>query len=226
VPQNRQAKGFIVGNVQTPVTLVNRRMADLRDSMGVPSLAPLTWSNVRFERTPLGGAWIIELEPNRDERGSFARSFCEHEFAAHGLPIRFPQSNISHNTHAGTMRGMHFNAPDHEESKVVRCTRGAVYDVIVDLRRESSTYRHWFGIELDAESGRALFVPEGFAHGFLTLVDDTDVSYLMGAFYEPDAALGVRWDDPAFDIDWPREPAVISRRDATYPDFEPKLIEG
>jgi dTDP-4-dehydrorhamnose 3,5-epimerase len=180
---------------------------------------------VRFERAPLDGAWIIDLEPNRDDRGSFSRSFCEREFAAHGLPVRFPQSNISANNRAGTLRGMHFNEPGFEESKVVRCTRGAVHDVIIDLRRDSPTFQRWFGVDLDADGGRALFVPDGFAHGFITLVDNTDVSYQMGAFYEPQAALGVRWDDPAFDIQWPRPPAVISPRDATYPDFEPTLIE-
>jgi dTDP-4-dehydrorhamnose 3,5-epimerase len=175
---------------------------------------------MRFEPAPLDGAWIIELEPHDDERGSFARSFCEREFAAHGLPTRFPQSNVSRNRLAGTLRGMHFNAPGHAESKVVRCTRGAIYDVIIDLRPASTTYRVWFGIELGADDGRALFVPEDFAHGFITLCDATDVSYQMSAFYAADAARGVRWDDPAFAINWPRSPTVMSERDATYPHVE------
>jgi dTDP-4-dehydrorhamnose 3,5-epimerase len=172
---------------------------------------------MRFEPAPLDGAWIIDLEPHPDERGWFARSFCEQEFAVHRLPTRFPQSNVSRNRLAGTLRGMHFNTSDHAESKVVRCTRGAIYDVIIDLRPASPSYRQWFGIELDADDGRALFVPEDFAHGFITLCDSTDVSYQMSAFFEPDAARGVRWDDPAFAIEWPRPPTVISARDATYP---------
>jgi dTDP-4-dehydrorhamnose 3,5-epimerase len=173
---------------------------------------------MRFERAPLDGAWIIELEPHDDERGSFARSFCEREFAEHGLPTRFPQSNISRNRLAGTLRGMHFNAPGHGEAKLVRCTRGAIYDVIIDLRPPSPTYTRWFGIELGAEDGRALFVPEDFAHGFISLRDETDVSYQMSSFFEPAAARGVRWDDAAIGIRWPRRPTVISHRDATYPD--------
>lgn len=174
---------------------------------------------MRFEPAPLGGAWFIDLDRHGDERGSFARTFCAREFADHGLPTRFPQSNVSSNERAGTLRGMHFNAAPHAESKVVRCTRGAVFDVVVDLRDGSPTHARWFGIELSADNGRALYVPEGFAHGFLTLVDTTDVAYQMGAFYRPDAARGVRWNDPAFGIRWPRQPTVISERDATYPDF-------
>jgi dTDP-4-dehydrorhamnose 3,5-epimerase len=181
---------------------------------------------MRFEMTPLDGAWIIDLEPNVDNRGFFARMFCAREFSEHGLPTAFPQSNLSRNTEAGTLRGMHFNTAAHAESKVVRCTQGAIHDVIIDLRADSATYRQWFAVELTATSGRALFVPEGFAHGFLTLVDETDVEYQMAAFYEPDAARGLRWDDPAFGVVWPREPAVISPRDAKYRDFDPAVLEG
>lgn len=180
---------------------------------------------MRFVATPLTGAWIVELEPNLDDRGFFARTFCAREFADHGLPTTFPQSNLSRNTRAGTLRGMHFNVARAAESKLIRCARGAVHDVIVDIRPGSPTYCQWFAAELDAVVGRALFVPAGFAHGFLTLVDDTDVEYQMGAFYTPDAARGVRWNDPGFGITWPREPVVISPRDASYADFEPSVLD-
>ena len=181
---------------------------------------------MRFEATPLDGAWIIDLELNLDERGFFARTFCAREFAEHRLPVTFPQSNISRNTKAGTLRGMHFNVAAHAESKVVRCTQGAIHDVIIDIRPDSATYRGWFAVELTAASGRALFVPEGFAHGFLTLVDATDVDYLMSDFYRPEAARGLRWDDPAFGVVWPRDPVVISARDADYSDFDPQVLAG
>jgi dTDP-4-dehydrorhamnose 3,5-epimerase len=181
---------------------------------------------MRFEPTPLAGAWIIDLELHADERGFFARTFCAREFADRGLPTTFPQSNLSRNATAGTLRGMHFNTAAHAESKVVRCTQGAIHDVIIDLRADSQTYRQWFAVELTAVSGRALFVPEGFAHGFLTLVDETDVEYQMGAFYAPEAARGLRWDDPAIGVEWPREPMVMSPRDATYPDFDPAVLDA
>ncbi len=173
-----------------------------------------------FKPTSLAGAVVVELEPHGDERGFFARTLCEREFAEQGLPTRFPQCNLSRNHQRGTLRGMHYNAAPHEESKLVRCIRGAIYDVIVDLRRESPTRYQWVGVELRADNGKALFVPEGFAHGFLTLSDETDVFYHMGAFYEPGAARGFRHDDPLFRIQWPLTPAVISERDATYADFE------
>lgn len=175
---------------------------------------------MRFSPTKLAQAVVVELEQHRDERGFFARTFCEREFEAQGLPTRFPQCNLSRNDRAGTLRGMHFNAPPHEEAKLVRCVRGAIYDVIIDLRPESPTYADWVGVELGADDGRALYVPAGFAHGFLTLADDTDVFYHMGALFQPDAARGLRCDDPAFAVRWPREVAVISERDATYPDFD------
>lgn len=176
--------------------------------------------SMRFSPTKLGDAVVVELEQHRDERGFFARTFCEREFEAHGLPTRFPQCNLSRNDRAGTLRGMHFNVRPHEEAKLVRCARGAIYDVIIDLRPGSNTYADWIGVELSADDGRALYVPPGFAHGFLTLVDATDVFYQMGAFFQPDAGRGLRYDDAAFSVRWPRAVAVISERDATYPDFD------
>lgn len=162
---------------------------------------------------------MIELEPHRDERGFFARTFCEQEFAAHGLPTRFPQSNLSRNRRAGTLRGMHYNAPPFEEAKLVRSVSGAIHDIVVDLRPGSPTRYRSFGVELHARDGSALFVPAGFAHGFITLEDDTDVLYQMGAVYNAGAARGFRWNDPAFSLRWPREVALIAPRDAAYPDY-------
>jgi dTDP-4-dehydrorhamnose 3,5-epimerase len=177
---------------------------------------------VIFKETDLRGAYLIELEERADERGSFARVFCEREFEAHGLPTRFPQSNLSRNRKAGTLRGMHYNLLPFAEAKLVRVQTGAVHDVIVDLRPGSATYLHSIGVELSAATGRALFVPGGFAHGFITLLDDTDVHYQMGEFYRADAARGFRWNDPAFSLSWPRPVAVIAERDANYPDFDPR----
>jgi dTDP-4-dehydrorhamnose 3,5-epimerase len=181
---------------------------------------------VRFDPVPLGGAWLIGPDRHADERGSFARAFCEREFADHGLPIRFPQCNVSTNTSAGTLRGMHFNVTASAEAKLVRCTRGAIHDVVVDLRPDSPTVYRSFGVELSADNGLALFVPKGFAHGFVTLRDATDVFYHMSEFYDAGAARGARWNDPAFAIDWPRRPTVISDRDAAYPDFVAQVVEG
>jgi dTDP-4-dehydrorhamnose 3,5-epimerase len=181
---------------------------------------------MRFEQTKLAGAYVIELEPRADERGFFARTFCEEEFAEHGLPIRFPQCNLSRNSRAGTLRGMHYQAAPDRESKLVRCCRGAIYDVIIDLRVESATRFQWFSVELSAETGRALLVPEGFAHGFVTLQDDSDVFYHMSEFFQPIVARGLRWNDPRFDVSWPRAPDVISERDANYPDFDPRSFDG
>lgn len=173
-----------------------------------------------FHETPLRGAYRIELEEHADERGSFARTFCEREFAAHGLPIRFPQSNLSRNRKAGTLRGMHYNLPAFAEAKLVRPMTGAIFDVIVDLRRDSPTRLQSFGAELLAERGSALFVPAGFAHGFITLADETSVHYQMGEFFKAEAARGFRYDDPAFGLVWPRSPSIIHSRDAQYPDFD------
>jgi len=176
---------------------------------------------MKFRPLELAGAFSIEMTPVMDDRGFFARSFCSAEFAEAGLPSFFPQSNISFNRHAGTVRGMHFQLPPHEEPKVIRCTAGVIYDAIIDLRPQSPTYRQWVGIELSAENRIALYVPPGFAHGFQTLADNTEVLYLMGDVYAPDLARGVRWNDPAFDLKWPNLITVISDRDAAYPDFVP-----
>jgi dTDP-4-dehydrorhamnose 3,5-epimerase len=179
-----------------------------------------------FKRTKLAAATVIDLEVRNDERGFFARSFCEREFAEHGLPTRFPQCNISHNLRGGTLRGMHYQAAPHREAKLVRCIRGAIFDVIIDLRVGSPTRYEWIGEELTADNGRALFVPEGFAHGFITLVDDTQVFYHMSELFQAEGGRGARWDDPRFGVTWPRAPQVISERDATYPDFDPSQFDG
>jgi len=170
-----------------------------------------------FTESALSGAFTIEMEHIEDERGFFARSFSEEEFAAHGLPARMRQSNLSFNSRRGTLRGMHYQADPHAEDKLVRCTAGAIYDVIVDLRPRSPTERRWFGTELTARNRRSLFVPKGFAHGFITLCDESEVLYMMSASYAPGFGRGVRWNDPAFGIVWPIEPTVIAGRDAAYP---------
>jgi dTDP-4-dehydrorhamnose 3,5-epimerase len=183
---------------------------------------------MRFEQTRLAGAYVVDLEPRADERGFFARTFCEREFAERGLPVRFPQCNLSRNVRAGTMRGMHFQAGPaaDAEAKVVRAVSGAIYDVIVDLRETSPTFLEWIGVELSAQTGRALFVPGGFAHGFLTLAPNSDVFYHMSDFYRPDRDDGFRWNDPRFDIRWPTPPVVVSARDASYPDWSPPARGG
>jgi dTDP-4-dehydrorhamnose 3,5-epimerase len=175
---------------------------------------------MKFEETRLGGAFVLELERREDERGFFARAWCEDELAAHGLDTRVSQCNVSFNERRGTLRGLHYQVAPHAEVKVVRCTRGAIHDVIIDLRPESTTYKDWVGVDLTAENGRALYVPEGFAHGFQTLVPDCEVHYLVTEFYTPDAEGGVRWNDPAFGIEWPDpENAFLSEKDASWPDF-------
>ena len=171
-----------------------------------------------FGQTELPGAYIVELEKLEDERGYFARSWCQREFEAHGLDARLVQCNVSMNRKAGTLRGMHFQMPPFAEAKLVRCTRGALFDVIIDLRPDSPTFLKWFGIELTSDNGKMMYIPKGFAHGFLTLEDDTEVFYQMSEFYAPECARGVRWNDPLFGIKWPRNKTVISARDATYPD--------
>jgi dTDP-4-dehydrorhamnose 3,5-epimerase len=172
-----------------------------------------------FQPSPLAGAFVVELERREDERGFFARSFCQDEFAKHGLNPRLVQCNVSFNTRRGTLRGMHYQAKPHEEAKVVRCTQGAVWDVMVDLRPESATFKRWQGVELSAANRRALYIPEGLAHGFQTLTDDAELLYLMSEFYHPESARGVRWDDPAFRIEWPLQDPHMSERDRTYPLF-------
>jgi dTDP-4-dehydrorhamnose 3,5-epimerase len=167
---------------------------------------------------------VVDVDRHVDDRGFFARTWCAEEFAAAGLPSVAAQSSVSWNEHRHTMRGMHWQASPYGESKLVRCTRGAIHDVIVDLRPESHTYLRSIAVELDERTRRALFIPAGMAHGFLTLVDGTEVLYQMDVAYRPDAARGARWDDPAFGIEWPAVPTVISDRDRTYPDFEPARV--
>jgi dTDP-4-dehydrorhamnose 3,5-epimerase len=176
---------------------------------------------MKFVDTPLPGVWLVAPEPLVDERGFFARTFCRREFEEHGLDPELVQASISFNGRKGTLRGMHYQAPPHEEGKLVRCTRGAIHDVTLDLRPDSPTYLEHFAARLDEDNRLALWVPPGVAHGFLTLTDGAEVLYQMSVAYVPDAARGVRWDDPAFGIDWPEPPAVISERDAGYPDFAP-----
>jgi dTDP-4-dehydrorhamnose 3,5-epimerase len=178
-----------------------------------------------FRQTALSGVKVVELEPHEDDRGSFARTFCVDEFAAARLPISFPQCNISINDHAGTLRGLHFNVEQYGEAKLVRCVRGAIHDVVVDLRGDSPTRFQHLGIDLTAQNRLALFVPPGVAHGFLTLEDATDVYYHMGSRYEPRAARGLRWDDPSLGIEWPRQPARMSETDAAYPDVDPSSFD-
>lgn len=170
-----------------------------------------------FKETRLAGAFLLEPERKTDERGYFARTFCEREFAQHGLHTRYVQCNVSFNQRKGTLRGMHFQAAPHEEAKLVSCIRGAIYDVIIDLRPGSKTYRRHVGETLSAGNGKAFYIPEGFAHGFQTLEDDSEVFYQMSQFYFPEAARGVRWDDPAFGIEWPPAERIIIPRDREYP---------
>ncbi|RMG13734.1 MAG: dTDP-4-dehydrorhamnose 3,5-epimerase [Planctomycetota bacterium] len=174
---------------------------------------------MKFLPTRVPGAYLIEIEPRSDERGFFARTFCRREFAAHGLPTDYVQQSVSYNVRARTLRGLHYQAAPHLEPKIVRCTQGAVFDVIVDVRPDSEARGRWVGVELSAENRRALYVPGGVAHGFLTLAPDCEVFYQMAEYYHAESARGVRWNDPAFGIDWPATPEVISERDASYPDF-------
>jgi dTDP-4-dehydrorhamnose 3,5-epimerase len=173
-----------------------------------------------FIETQLKGAFIIKPERLEDERGFFARTWCQREFEAHGLNSRLVQCNISFNKKAGTLRGMHYQAAPYEEAKLVRCTQGAIYDAIIDLRPESPTFKQYTAIVLTAQNRKMLYVPEGFAHGFLTLEDHTEVFYQMSEFYAPEYARGIRWNDPAFNIQWPADVQIISDRDQNLPDFE------
>ena len=176
---------------------------------------------MKFTPTDIAGLIVIETDPIADERGDFARSFCTVEFREAGLGAFAPvQMNISRNARMGTLRGMHYQDEPTPDPKVVRCTRGRVYDVAVDLRADSATFCEWFGLELTADRQNALYVPPGCAHGFITLEDDSEVFYVMGAPYVPELARGVRWDDPAFGVHWPIPPVTIAARDAEYPDFE------
>lgn len=172
-----------------------------------------------FKETHLNGAFLIEPERQEDERGFFARTWCRREFEAHGLSPRLVQCSISFNRHRGTLRGLHYQAAPCEEDKLVRCTRGAIYDAIIDLRPGSVTYARYIGTILSSENRNMLYVPKGFAHGFLTLEDESEIFYQMSEFYAPDRSRGIRWNDPAFVIEWPADVRVISERDRSYPDF-------
>lgn len=173
-----------------------------------------------FYETKLKGAFIIDIEPHEDERGFFARSWCKDEFERHGLNARLVQCNISYNKRLGTLRGMHFQVKPFAEAKLVRCTRGAIYDVIIDLRPDSPTFKQWLNVELTEDNHSAIFIPEGIAHGFQTLRDNSEVFYQMSEFFHPECAKGVRWNDIAFGIHWPIASPIISQRDQSYEDFQ------
>lgn len=175
---------------------------------------------MRFTETELRGVFVIEPERLEDERGFFARTFCRREFEQHGLTYDVAQCSISFNRKAGTLRGMHYQAPPHEEVKLVRVTRGAIYDVIIDLRPTSPTLYRWVAVNLTADNRRALYVPAGFAHGFETLEDSTEVFYQISTFYAPESLRGVRWDDPAFGITWPLAPTEMTPRDRNFPPLQ------
>lgn len=172
-----------------------------------------------FTETPVKGAFVMDLEPREDERGFFARVWCERECGERGMNLRVAQCNVSFNKKRGTLRGLHYQAAPFEEAKLVRCTRGAIYDVVVDLRPGSPSFKRHLAVVLSAENRRALYVPEGCGHGFQTLEDDTEVFYQMSAPYSADHARGVRWNDPAFGIEWPPADRIMADRDRTYPDF-------
>jgi len=172
-----------------------------------------------FVETFLKGAFVVDLEKREDDRGFFARAFCQREFAEHGLEVQVAQCNISFNERKGTLRGMHYQVSPFEEAKLVRCTRGSIYDVIIDLRGDSRTFGRPFGVELTARNRRMLYIPREFAHGFQTLEHDTEVFYQMSQYYSAEHSRGVRWNDPAFGIEWPPDERIISERDQQYSDF-------
>lgn len=179
---------------------------------------------MKFSETKLKGAFVIEVDKFEDDRGFFGRIWCEKEFKAHNLNTNLVQSNVSYSKKKGTLRGFHFQKSPYQETKLVRCTRGAAYDVIIDLRPDSPTFKQWFGIELSAENRKMLYVPENFGHSFLTLEDNSEVYYLVTEFYNNEAEGGLRWNDPTFDIKWPIEIIGISEKDNNHPDFDIKNI--
>jgi len=172
-----------------------------------------------FNQTELKDAWTIDLDKHEDDRGFFARAFCKNEFRDHGLNTEVAQANLSYNKYKHTLRGMHFQTEPHGEAKLVRCVRGAIYDVIIDVRKESPTFKKWIGVELSDRNRRMLYVPEGFAHGFITLEDNTEVFYQVTEFYTPGAEKGIRWNDPEFNIQWPAVPEVMSDKDKNWKDY-------
>jgi dTDP-4-dehydrorhamnose 3,5-epimerase len=174
---------------------------------------------MKFTETKLKGAFVVQIEKLTDERGFFARSWCQKEFEEHGLTAQVVQANVSSNRKMGTLRGMHYQIAPYQECKLIRCTRGAIYDVIIDLRLDSPTYKQWTGVELTADNYTMFFVPEDFAHGFQTLTDETEVTYQASEFYTPGSEKGIRFDDPCFNIQWPMEVTTISDKDRTWPDF-------
>ena len=175
---------------------------------------------MKFSKTNIASVFEIQIEPSLDDRGFFARTWCRREFEAQGLDTELIQCNVSFNTRKGTLRGMHYQEAPYAEAKLVRCIRGSVYDVVVDLRSSSPTFKQWVAFVLNSEKHNMVYVPEGCAHGFLTLESETEVFYQMSAFYNAESARGIRWNDPAFHIEWPDKVEVISERDRTYPNYE------
>lgn len=175
---------------------------------------------MKFTACPIAGAWLVDVERAADERGFFGRTHCVEEFAARGLTGAYRQSSVSYNQHRGTLRGMHYQASPHAETKLVRCTAGAVYDVIVDIRPDSPTYRRWYGVELSCGNRRALYIPQGVAHGFISLGAETELLYMISADYVAQSARGFRWNDASIGIEWPLQPQVMSARDANYPPLD------
>jgi dTDP-4-dehydrorhamnose 3,5-epimerase len=217
---NRVIRGGVSRSARTPFT-TEAALGVVATAISLMAAAPeaAERSDVIFQETTLPNAFVVELERLEDERGFFARTFCASEFTDHGLVAAVLQANLSFNHKQGTLRGMHYQLPPATEAKLVRCTRGAIYDVIIDLRPNSPTYLHHYGIELSAESRTALYVPEMFAHGFQTLVDQTEVTYQVSEFYTPGQERGIRYDDPAFAIEWPLPVGVISKKDSSWPHF-------
>jgi dTDP-4-dehydrorhamnose 3,5-epimerase len=172
---------------------------------------------MKFTESPLPGVFVVDMAPHQDERGFFARAYCSEEFTAQGLGIEMRQCSVSYNLKKGTLRGLHYQRAPHEEHKLVRCTAGAIFDVVVDIRPQSASYRRWFGETLTAQNHRSVFIPPGFAHGFVTLCDETEVYYMISVSHAPEYSRGYRWNDPAFGIEWPGVPSTISQRDAHFP---------
>jgi dTDP-4-dehydrorhamnose 3,5-epimerase len=175
---------------------------------------------MEYHESKIRGVFEIRIEPKEDGRGFFARTWCQKEFEEHGLNPHLVQCSLSFNSKKGTLRGMHYQAAPYAETKLVRCTQGSIYDVVIDLRAQSPTFRSWISVVLDSKKRNMVYIPEGCAHGFLTLEDGSEVFYQMSQFYDAGSARGVRWDDPAFRIAWPEKVTVLSERDRTYPDFE------